>query len=855
MYKAAWKSLLHRRARLLLSVLAIVLGVAFVSGSFIFTNMLSVSFNGILRGTVADVNVDPVGTYTSSGSTFGTDTSTVGRVLLTPTDLQKFRGVQGVKSATGTVFSINTYPIGKNGKVIASIGPPGIGHNWYTDPAYGGIVGVQLRSGHAPLTDNEIVVDPTTLAKSGYRLGDTMKVSLPSGEVVSRTIVGTAEWGSGGTVGATYVFFTTAEAQKLLLGGKDGFTGAWITTQPGASISDVVTRVQAVTPKDFEAVSGKTAADATATSINKALSFINTFLLVFAAIALLVASFLIVNTFSIIVAQRGRELALFRAIGASRRQMTRTVLFEAAVTGFIGSTLGLGLGWLLAVLIRVVFKRLGIDLGQALPGITLAAVGWSYAVGMIITMVSAWLPARKAGHVPPVAAMNGEVMTGSGNLGVRAVIGVALTLIGVAAMGTGLWTHLWNRPLVIGIGAALVLLGVAGASPLLGRPVIAIMGWIYRRLFGEIGKLAALNAVRQPRRTAATASALMLSLALVTTLSVLGSSASRSIHSVVATSMTSDFTMQSVTGGLLPASLPSTVSSVPGVQTAAAFYTTVVLDNGDRTFITVADPSGFNTLIAQTLVDGALNTRDGTVLVDQTAATRRGLAVGDTMVVTSALTRSPVTLTVCGIYRTDSPGLGNYIVNVATGRGLGAPEAPVAIAIKDAPGADTAAVRAALDKATADLPTVVVMNKAEYASQLTSQVDQLLNMIYALLGLAIVIAILGIINTLALSVIERTREVGLLRAIGTTRPQLRRMVTLESVIIALLGSVLGVTLGVAFGTALQRALAGSGLSDLVIPWGQLLLYLVAAAAVGVIAAVWPARHAARLNMLRAIATE
>ena len=856
MYKAAWKSLLHRRARLLLSALAIVLGVAFVSGSLIFTTMLSVSFNGILRGTVADVNVDPVGTYTSNGSTFDSTTSTAGRVLLTPAEVERFRTVEGVRSATGTVFSVNTYPIGSNGKVIASIGPPGVVTNWYTDPAFGGLPGVVLRSGHPPQNSEEMVVDPTTLTKSGYQLGDRMRVSLPNGEVVTKTVVGTAEWGGGGTAGATYVFFTTPEAQKLLLGGRDGFTGAWITAARGVSIPDLVARVEAATPKDFEAVSGQAAADATASSVNKALSFINTFLLVFAAIALLVASFLIVNTFSIIVAQRGRELALFRAIGASRRQITRTVLFEAAVTGFVGSTLGLGLGWLLALGIRALFTRIGIDLGSTLPVITLPAVGWSYAVGMIITMVSAWLPARKAGHVPPIAAMSGDVMTGSGNLGVRAAIGVSMAVVGAAGMGTGLWTHVSHRALVVGVGAALVLLGVAGASPLIGRPVIALMGWLYRRAFGEIGKLAALNAVRQPRRTAATASALMLSLALVTTLSVLGSSASTSIHSLVTTTMTSDFTLQSVTRGMLPASLPKTVAAVPGVDKASPFYSTYAAIDGRNSFVNVADPSAFNTLIGQRLVAGRLNGTDGSVMVDERAAQRQGLSVGDEVTAVSPVSRTPVTLTVSGIYATDAgSAMGDYTVNVATGRDLGAPDGPTAIAVTDAPGADPAKVRAGLDAATADLPTVVVMNRDEYAKQITSQVDRLLNMIYALLGLAIVIAVLGIVNTLALSVIERTREVGLLRAIGTTRPQLRRMVTLESVIIAVLGSVLGVGLGVAFGTALQRSLAGSGLTHLVLPWGQLVLYLVAAAVVGVVAAVWPARHAARLNMLRAIATE
>lgn len=854
MLRAAWKSLLSRKARLFMSALAIVLGVAFVSGSFIFTNMLSASFNGIMKGTVADVNVEPTGTYTSSNSSFETSSGTAGSVLLSASDLAKFAQVPGVKSSTGTVFMTNTFPVGSNGKVIATIGPPAIATNWYTDPAYGGQPGVVLKSGTGPQNDGEIAIDPATLTKSGLHLGETMKVVLPDASVTSKKIVGTAEWGGGGTVGATYVFFTTPEAQKLLLGGRTGFTGAWITADAGTDINALVTRVQAAAPAHFEAVSGQTAADATASQVNQAMSFITTFLLVFAAIALLVASFLIVNTFSIIVAQRGRELALFRAIGASRRQVTRTVLFEAAVTGLIGSTLGLLVGWALALGIRAVFKALGTDLGNALPTLTGRAVLASYAVGMIVTMVAAWLPARRAGQVPPVAAMSGEAMTGVQGLGRRAGVGVALVVVGAALMFLGLWTHVGHRMLVLGIGAGLVLLGVAGASPMVGRPLIGAIGWVYRRLFGEVGKLAQVNSVRQPRRTAATASALMLSLALVTTLSVLGSSASRSIHSVVVTNSKTDFTLTSVTFGPLPATLPETVRGVAGVKSVVAAYFAPVMLDGKPVSIGVSDPAAFNQIIDQTLVSGTLDTAPGTVLLhDRFAAGRK---VGDKLTAVLPGTRKQVTLTVSGIYSTPG-GLGGstYSVSPETGAMLGAPKTPVEVDVFLAPGADAGTVRAALEKATADLPTVVVMNNDDIAKMATSQVDQLLRMIYALLGLAIVIAVLGIINTLALSVIERTREIGLLRAIGVTRQQVRRMVTLESVVIALLGSVLGVALGMAFGAAIQRPLADQGLKELVFPWSQLVLYLVAAGVVGVGAAVWPARRAAKLDVLRAIATE
>ncbi len=862
MYRAAWKSLLYRRARLILSTLSVVLGVAFVAGSFIFTNMLSSVFDGIMRGTVADVNVNPVGTYTDEAASAAGQNASPSQVpLLTVAQVQRFESVDGVRTATGTITTSGAYLIGSNGKVIVTGEAPGIASNWFTDPAYGGGVGIELTSGSAPAGDDQIAIDERTLSASGYHLGEQMRVALPDGTVVSKKIVGTAQWGGGGTVGATYVFFSTSEAQRLLLGGRTGFTGAWITATSGTDIPTLVTRVQAVVPDQFEAVSGVTAADFTATQVNKALSFINTFLLVFAAIALLVASFLIVNTFSIIVAQRGRELALFRAMGASRRQVSRTVLLEAAVIGFAGSSVGLLMGWGLAFGIKALFGVLGIDLGDAAPTVPVRAVIAAYAVGMIVTMTAAWLPARKAGRVPPVAAMSGEAMTGQTGFGVRAIIGTSVAVLGAGAMAVGLWADVPRQTLVIGIGCGLLLLGVAGASPVIGRPVVAGVGFVYRKVWGEVGRLAELNSLRQPRRTAATASALMLSLALVTTLSVLGASASKSIHEVVDQSLRGDFTVKPVTlSGSLPKTLQADLEKVPGVERVDGFGMTGILlgDSGEPQggVAAILDPSSFNRIVEQTLVTGSLDSGTNTVLVDEEIAKSKNLRVGSKLTTWTPVGKKQVELTVSGIVSSPKNAkLGDYMVSQSTGTELGWSGQPAWLVVSQRQGADAAAVRADLDKATASLPTVAVLDNQEYAEQLTAQVDQLLNMIYALLGLAIVIAVLGIVNTLALSVIERTREIGLLRAIGVTRPQLRRMITLESVIIALLGSVLGVALGVAFGAALQHALADSGLDRLVLPWEQLALYLVAAVVVGVVAALWPARRAARLDLLQAIATE
>ncbi|MEO6145009.1 MAG: FtsX-like permease family protein, partial [Dermatophilaceae bacterium] len=662
------------------------------------------------------------------------------------------------------------------------------------------------------------------------------------------------KFGGGSMAGASLTTFDTKTAQQLFLGGKDAYNDIWVSAKDGVTQAELRDRVQATLPAGVEAVTGDKAADEAASEINQALSFISTFLLVFAGVSLVVGSFLIINTFSILVAQRSRELALFRALGASRRQVSRSVLFEALVIGFFGSTVGLGLGFALALGIKALFAMFGLDLsGSPLvfePRTAIAA----YLVGMLVTAFAAFLPGRRASRISPIEALRDDVAMPESSIRRRIIVGAAMTALGAAAMGVGLFTDISNSIAYIGGGILFVVLGVALASPVIGRPVVALVGVVYRRMFGTVGRLAEQNAQRNPRRTAATASALMIGLTLVAMMAVFGQSAKASIDKTIGESISADYVVSNAVGVPFSPTVADQVGNVPGVDAVARFRFVGAKVIGDSTQVGGIEPVAFAKAMDVTMDSGKIGDLVGqTVLVERNRAKSLGLSVGDSLKISIAGTQA--SYPVVGIFEGLPNIWSDYLTSLdaLTVAGL-TPADNVAYVVRS-PGADAASVRAGIDSVIADLPTITIKDQAEFAAEQRAPIDQMLMLIYALLGLAVVIAVLGIINTLALSVIERTREVGLLRAVGLSRRQLRTMVRLESMVISLLGAVLGVGLGVIFGVALQRSQADSGIGVLSIPGGQLVVFVALAALVGVLAAVWPARRAARLDVLRAVTTD
>ncbi|MHA6513446.1 ABC transporter permease [Tessaracoccus sp. Z1128] len=854
MLHATWTSLWARKVRLLLSALSIVLGVAFVSGSLLFTNLLSSSFDSLVKGALADVNVSAEGV----GIEGFDNTTGQQQILMTPEELGAIGAVDGVQEAVGMVSSSQVFPLDKNDRLIMFPGAPGVAMNWIDLPAAGGQVGARIVEGVPPGADDEVVLDPATAARGGFVLGDELKVATPRDGIQSYTLVGLGTYGAGATAGASYLFFTLEEAQAIVQEGQDGFYAAWVQTQTEADPAAVAEEIQKVLPAGFVAETGDALAATIQEQLDVGLGFVNTFLLVFAGIALLVATLLILNTFSILVAQRSRELALLRAIGATRSQVSTSVLTEALVVGVIGATAGLLVGYGLAWAILVVLRLLGIDLGAAVPSFTWQAVVASYTIGILVTVVAAALPARKASRTRPVEAMAAAQQSGPEKLGGLPMVGVAMIEMGTAALVCSLWLDVPQPLIWAGIGAVLLLVGMVFAAVVVGAPLIWLFGTAYRALFGEVGKLARLNAIRQPRRTAATAATLMIGLALVATVAILAASTTTSIRDRLTSDQRGDFTVSPVAYQPFDATVAADARAVQGVETVYEFYRGATVIDGEPVQLTGTTADGLTRASSLELVAGSLSDQGGAapVVVSTEFAEDQGLSLGQLMQLPTPA-GGTVEVLVTGLHEGGAgpQSLGDLIVDLDTYAQLGDATLVQRLVVFAEDGADLASVRAGLDDATSDQPTVVVADVAEFVEARVGQFQQIFSILYALLALAVVISVLGIVNTLGLSVMERTREVGLLRAVGMTRPQLRRMVTLESVMVATLGATLGVVLGVVFGSSLVTLLRADGIDQLVVPWAQLLVFVVVAALFGVLAAVGPARRASRLNVLESIATE
>lgn len=844
MFRAALKSLLGRKVRLLMSTFAIVIGVSFVVGTLVFSDTLSRSFTALMASTVGDVVVRPVGTDAASEPT----TRTVDATLV-----DELERVDGAARVDGNVAAFGVYVVGKDGKLIGGNGPPSIGGNWTEAPAGHDLEGMDIIAGRAPEKSGEVMLDSTTAGEGGYVIGqDVNIVTATDRGALTAELVGIIGFPEGGSLnGATFTAFDTRTAQRLFLDGKDTFTDIWVTAEPGTSQGDLAEAVTKALPDGVEAVTGDDAADEAASAIQEAVGFLTTFLLIFAGISLVVGAFLIVNTFSILVAQRSRELALLRALGASKKQVTRSVLLEALVLGLLGSTIGLGLGVLLAIGIRSLFAQFGLDLsGQPLimaPKTVLAA----YAVGVIVTMGAAFFPARRTTKIAPVQAMRDDIAMPESSLRRRFLIGVVLILVGGAALAAGL-TDSVPRPLYfVGGGILAILLGVASASPVISYPLLAAAAWIYTRLFGSVGALAGQNSLRNPRRTTATSSALMIGLSLACTMAIVGDSAKASVDQTIEENFVGDYVVSSLVGQSFSTGIGREMADVPGVESVWAQRFAITQMGGEGQGIGAAEPATMRDGFRIDMVEGDLDAlTDGKVVVDETYAEEEGLELGGDVEV--RLADGEREMEIVGLYA-ENPLLFFPIVTT--------PQTLIDSGYQDSDNfliIDTdgrSGVQSALDAVVEKSPIVTVKDQQGFAAEQREPIDQLVLMIFALLGLALLIAVLGIVNTLALSIIERTREVGLLRAIGVSRSQLRRMVTLESVVIAVLGAVLGVVLGIGFGIALMHSLREEGLEVISVPIGQLAVFLVVSVIIGVLAALLPARRAAKLDVLRAIGAE
>jgi putative ABC transport system permease protein len=830
------KGLLAHKLRLALTALAIVLGVTFICGTFVLTDTLQSTFNTLFGTIYSKVDFQVRGAAQLGSGANAT------RRPIPESLLATVRRVPGVGAADGQVQGYAQF-VARDGQAIATGGAPTLGVSF--DP-YPQLSALHMVAGGPPKSPDDVAMDAGTAQKYGFAVGQRVRV-LTVGPPRTFTITGIVQFGTASNLaGATLAAFTLPVAQALsLLPGQLGDIN--VVTAPGASKTAVQRAITRVLPPGTEVVTGQTVAQENTSSIDQALGFFSTALLVFAFISLFVGAFTIYNTFSIIVGQRTRELALLRIVGASRRQVFSSVLIEAGITGFASSVVGLGLGVLAAIGLEALLRGFGISLPPESLVFAPRTVLVGLVTGTVVTVASAIGPARAAVRIPPVVALDDRQPIGAVSLRRRLIWGAALALAGVVLLAIGLAQSAIG---LVGAGAAGLFIGVAMLSPAIARPLASVIGRPLARTLGVAGKLGRENSMRSPRRTAQTAAALMIGLALVSAMATFGASVSRSATASADQAISADLIVTASGSGRLSDAAASAASKVPGVTTATSFYSGR-FEAGDAltTLTAVSTAHLADTVILRMTAGTAGALARGELLIDSTTATSGHLSVGDT--IRAQFTRTGrTTLRVGGIYQANAL-IGSYVVSAAFFMQHYSARPPAGLLLRTT---GTSADRA-VTSALTPYPNLQVQTRAQFEQAQAANVNQLLGLVYALLGLAVLIALIGIVNTLMLSVFERTREIGLLRAVGMRRRQVRTMVRSEAVILAIFGAIVGIVIGTALGLALVASLRSQGITETVVPVSNLLGFLLLSAVLGLIAATWPARRAARLDILAAIATE
>ncbi|MFE0245208.1 ABC transporter permease [[Kitasatospora] papulosa] len=856
-WKTSRRNFLAHKGRMALSAVAVLLSVAFVCGTLVFTDTMNTTFDKLFAATSADVTVSPKAAadaddFPENGKPEALPASVVAEVA----------GVDGVRKAEGAVVSMAVTLVDSHDKNLGSdTGAPTIAGNWTDND----LRSMEITSGHAPRGPTEAMIDADTAEKHHLKLGDEVRTISVTGDIRAR-ISGIAAF-TVTNPGAAVVYLDTATAQRKLLGASDVFSHISVTAGPGVSDTELKKSVAAALgdPAAYKLQTQKEAAASGKDSMGSFLDVMKYAMLGFAGIAFLVGIFLIVNTFSMLVAQRTREIGLMRAIGSSRKQVNRSVLVEAVLLGVVGSVLGVAAGIGLAVGLMKLMGAIGMELSTRDLTIAWTTPAIGLALGIVVTVLAAYVPARRAGKVSPMAALRDAGTPADTRSGwIRAVLGLVLTAAGAAALwATTRADEASEGSLYLGLGVVLTLIGFIVIGPLLAGGVVRVLGLVVLRLFGPVGRLAERNALRNPRRTGATGAALMIGLALVACLSVVGSSMVASATDELDKSVGTDFIVQSNTGQLIVPQAAEAIKKVPGIEHVTDYKVLAAkLTNPDGStvdeHVTAADPT-YPQDLRRTTVAGDLAKAYGenAMSVGSDYAALHKIEAGDEITV-AFKAGGTAKLKVAAITSDDTTvDQGAMYINTTTAeRYVPADRMPTnMIMFATAQDGKEKEAYAALKSELAAYPQYKAQNQADFKEDLKDQVGQLLNIVYGLLALAIVVAVLGVVNTLALSVVERTREIGLMRAIGLSRRQLRRMIRLESVVIALFGALLGLGLGMGWGTSAQKLLALEGLGVLEIPWPTIITVFVASAFVGLFAALVPAFRAGRMNVLNAIATD
>ena len=847
MLTATFKGKLAHKLRLALTTASIALGVAFLAGTLVLTDTMGLAFDQLFSKVSAGTDA-VVRTKAPFTSTEGISTA---RRPVPASVLNDLSSVEGVRAAEGSVSGYALLTDTKGRAIVTDSGAPTLGYNLPTDERLRG--DVALASGSEPTNGREVAIDASSAEEHKIPLGSNIQI-LFQGAPQEFTVVGTVTFGGEKNLGGTTsAYFETKTAQKVL--GTAGFFDAInVSAAEGVTPAQLTERLSAVVPQGVEAVTGATVAKESSDAASGGLKIVGIMFMAFAGIALFVGSFIIWNTFTMIVSQRSREIALLRAIGSTRQQIMRSLLLEAFLVGLGASAIGVGLGIGVAAGLRSLMSMLGFNLPSTSLQLQPTTIWVSLLVGTLVTVVAALVPARRATKVLPVEALRESSPGAQDPSRRRGLIGLAVTALGVSATLAGLYGDAALGIFALGLLTALV--GVMILMPLLVRP----LAWLISaplRLRGLPGELAKQNAMRNPRRTASTAAALMIGLTLVVSMSVFASSLKASFGDVVSEQTNADLfvTASSAQGpGFSPTALPA-VQAVPGIEHVSATGLGEAQFDGSPSSYSAVDPASADQVMNLNVSEGSLTAIDkDAVVVSKAAATEHGWKVGGTLVAEFTETGKH-TLRVVGVYDGEGMISDDVILSLKAQNTFAGPQLLSSALVTLAPGSDQAAVQRAVTDALADHPDARVLDQKGYEEVAGGFVDQLLAFVTVMLLLAVLIALLGIVNTLALSVFERTRELGLLRAVGMTRGQVRSMVRWESAVISLIGALSGAALGIGIGLALSQALKDQGIKAISIPVPQLTGYVILAAVAGVLAALGPARSAAKVNVLRAVVTD